>query len=99
MRWGDVEQVLAFHDPDVLAQSPPDALALERWRQWQVTGYRARGREPQADGSIAQYAEIELVNRHTQSGATLIDRERWRYDATAKRWWLVSGLPDLDRRQ
>ena len=23
-------------------------------------------------------------------------RETWRWDAEAKRWWLVSGLPDLD---
>ena len=99
VRWGDVEQIIAFHDPEVLAKTPPDALVIERWRQWQVTGYRGRGREPQADGTILQYVEIDLINRHTQSATSLVERERWRYDAVAKRWWLVSGLPNLDRRQ
>ncbi|MCK9488818.1 MAG: hypothetical protein M0Q42_05375 [Xanthomonadales bacterium] len=98
VRWGDVEQLLAFQDPEVLSEAPPERLTLERWRQWQVTGYRARGREPQPDGSIVQYAEIDLVNRHTQQGSVLLDRERWRYDEDARRWWLMSGLPDLDAR-
>ena len=28
----------------------------------------------------------------------ITDRQKWRWDAVAKRWWLVSGLPDLDAR-
>jgi hypothetical protein len=98
VRWGEVEQVLAFHDPKVLAENAPESLELERWRQLRVTGYRSRGREPQADGSVMQFAEIEFVNRHTQTSSALLDRELWRYDEEAKRWWLVSGLPDLERR-
>jgi hypothetical protein len=98
VRWGEVEQILAFHDPKVLEENAPEPLALERWRQLRVTGYRSRGREPQADGTVMQFAEIEFVNRHTQTSSALLDREQWRYDEEAKRWWLVSGLPDLDRR-
>lgn len=99
VRWGEVEQILAFHDPEVLEESPPDELALERWRQLRVTGYRSRAREPQPDGSIVQFAQIEFMNRHTQTTSALVDREVWRYDEKAKRWWLTSGLPNLDARQ
>lgn len=98
VRWGDVEQILAFHDPEVLAASPPQPLELERWRQLRVTGYRARGTEPQPDDTVVQFAEIEFVNRHTLTASALLDREQWRYDEADKRWWLTSGLPDLDQR-
>jgi hypothetical protein len=99
VRWGDVEQIIAFHDPKVLAEKPPEPIELERWRQLRVTGYRARGLEPQPDESVVQFSEIEFMNRHTQTTSALLDREQWRYDKDAKRWWLVSGLPDLDRRE
>ena len=98
VRWGDVEQIIAFHEPATLADSPPEPLELERWRQLRVTGYRSRGREPQPDGTVVQFAEIEFMNRHTLTTSALLDRERWRYDEDAKRWWLISGLPDLDAR-
>jgi hypothetical protein len=98
VRWGDVEQIVAFHDPQRLVEHPIEPMLLERWRQLRVTGYRSRGREPQPDGTIVQFAEIEFINRHTQTTSSLLDRERWRYDDEAKRWWLISGLPDLDRR-
>lgn len=98
VRWGEVEQIVAFHDPERLAESPIEPFVLDRWRQLRVTGYRARGREPQPDGTIVQFAAIEFMNRHTQTTFAVLDSERWRYDEEAKRWWLVSGLPDLDRR-
>ena len=99
VRWGDVEQIIAFQDPKVLAEDPPEPIELERWRQLRVTGYRARGLEPQPDQSVVQFAEIEFMNKHTQTTSALVDREQWRYDEDAKRWWLTSGLPDLDRRE
>lgn len=98
VRWGEVEQILAFHDPKVLGEHPPESIELQRWRQLRVTGYRARGLEPQPDETVVQFAEIEFMNRHTQTTSSLLDREHWRYDKEAKRWWLISGLPDLDRR-
>lgn len=99
VRWGEVEQIMAFHDPKVLADRPPEPLELDRWRQLRVTGYRSRGLEPQPDGSVIQFVQIEFVNRHTQTSSAMVDREQWRYDDEAKRWWLASGLPDLDRRE
>lgn len=99
VRWGEVEQILAFHDPKVLEESPPEAMELERWRQLRVTGYRSRAREPQPDGTIVQFAQIEFMNRHTQTTSALVDREVWRFDEEAKRWWLTSGLPNLDSRE
>ncbi len=99
VRWGDIEQILAFHEPTVLVASPPEEMELDRWRQLRVAGYRTRGQEPQPDGSIVQFAQIEFTNRHTQTSFVVVDREIWRFDKDAKRWWLESGLPDLDQRQ
>ena len=44
---------------------------------------------------VEQVAQIDFVNRHTQEGKSTVERMRWRYDASAQRWWLVSGLPKL----
>lgn len=98
VRWGEVEQILGFHQPARLEAAPPEELELDRWRQLRVAGYRPRGQEPQPDGSIVQFAQIEFTNRHTLTSFTIIDREVWRYDEQAKRWWLESGLPDLEQR-
>lgn len=99
VRWSEIEQILAFHDPEQLLAQPPEELELERWRQLRVSGYRPRGQEPQPDGSIVQFAQIEFTNRHTLTTFSVVDREVWRYDSQAKRWWLTSGLPNLDQRR
>lgn len=98
VRWGDIEQILGFHAPARIAERPPESIELERWRQLRVTGYRPRGQEPQPDGTVVQYAQIEFMSVHTQSTFAVVDREVWRYDEQAKRWWLESGLPNLDQR-
>jgi len=48
--------------------------------------------------TLEQNVELRLVNRHTQVERTLLDRQRWRFDPIAKRWWQESGLPDLDAK-
>jgi len=36
------------------------------------------------------------VNRNTQVEKVITDIQLWRWDDEAGRWWLASGLPDLD---
>ena len=45
-----------------------------------------------------QRVELRIVDQDTQAERTKTDRQSWRYDAAAKRWWLTSGLPKLDCR-
>jgi hypothetical protein len=47
------------------------------------------------DNEVSQIVEIGLVNINTQAARSIIDKQLWRYDAKANRWWLVSGLPDI----
>jgi hypothetical protein len=96
IRWSDFDKALAFIDPKVLEERPVTAFELERYKQFQVSGYDVRtGREP-AEGEYEQVVEIRFVNRHTQVEKIVTDHQHWRYDPEAKRWWLTTGLPRLD---
>ncbi|HEX5693469.1 MAG TPA: hypothetical protein VFY00_02490 [Arenimonas sp.] len=96
VRWSDFDNAAKFVDPLVLAAEPLTALELERYRQFQVSGYEVKAASEPAEGEYEQVVEIRVVNRHTQVEKVLTDRQRWRWDPEAKRWWLASGLPDLD---
>ena len=95
VRWSDFDRAVGFIDPKVLEAEPLDPLELERLKQYQVSGYEVRTSSEPAELEYEQVVEIRLVNRHTQAEKVIIDRQHWRWDAESKRWWLVSGLPDL----
>lgn len=96
VRWSDFDAAAQFLDPAVLAAEPLTDLERERYRQFQVSGYEVKSASEPAEGEYLQVVEVRLVNRHTQVEKVLTDRQRWRWDPEAKRWWLASGLPDLD---
>jgi hypothetical protein len=63
-----------------------------------VTGYDdGAGPVPDGENEVRQVVQIGLVNINTQSERTVVDRQTWRYDPEKKRWWLMSGLPDITR--
>ena len=95
IRWGEIEQAIAFIDPAVLEEHPIDRLELERFKQVQVAGYRERAAEMAGEYEAVQIVQLDLVNRHTQEVRSVVDRQRWRYDPVEKRWWLMSGLPRI----
>ena len=95
MRWGEVDQVLGFMDPEVLAANPIPALELERFRQVQIAGYRDQGPVMLDETHASQVVQIDLINRHTQQVRSVVDRQQWRLDREAKRWLLMSGLPRI----
>jgi hypothetical protein len=96
VRWGDPLAGLEFVDPALRDRLEPKGLERERWRQFQVAGYRAQPPVMLAPDRAQRTVELELVNRNTQVARALAWRQEWRYDPAAKRWWLVSGLPALD---
>ncbi|MFT3763728.1 MAG: hypothetical protein QM761_14200 [Pseudoxanthomonas sp.] len=96
IRWGEFEKAWELVDPAYREAHPLTNLALERYRQVQISGYRDLGLGgPEADGSISRAIELRVINRHTMAERTLRYDERWRWDEPARRWWLVGGLPDL----
>jgi uncharacterized protein YceK len=95
IRWGNFEEAMSFIDPEALKGHPVTALDLQRYRQVQVTVYSEQKALPVGENEVRQMVEIGVVNVNTQSARTLLDNQLWRYDAQAKRWWLMSGLPDI----
>ena len=98
VRWSDFEAARSFIDPEVLLTRPITDFEMERYKQFQVTGYEVKSASEPAEGLYEQAVELRVVNRNTQVERIITDRQQWRWDAEAKRWWLVSGLPDLDAR-
>jgi hypothetical protein len=98
IRWGNFTGALDFLDPQVLAKKPVTAIDLKRYEQIQVTGYTVQGAGSPAEGQHHQVVEIRFINRHTQAERAVLDQQQWRYDAEQRRWWLVTGLPDITAR-
>lgn len=99
IRWGDIAQAQSFIEPKVLAEHPPTPLELERFRQVRVAGYDEQAPVPVGENEVRQTVQIELINVNTQSTRSVVDRQVWKYDEAAKRWWLTSGLPDISRHE
>lgn len=96
LRWGDFQSAAQFIDPAVRAAHPLTPLQLARYRQVRVSEYDdGPGPVPVGDFEVRQTAQISLINVHTQSERSIVDQQTWRYDENAKRWWLISGLPDI----
>ena len=98
LRWGDFQSAQQFVDPKVREAHPLSSLDLARYGQVRVTGYdEGAGPVPDGENQVRQVVQISLVNVNTQSERTVVDRQSWRYDPDKKRWWLMSGLPDITR--
>lgn len=95
IRWSEFEQAEKFVDPERLRASSFGDLDRERYKQFQVAGYEVKSGHEPGDGQYEQVVEIRFVNRNTQVEKLVVDRQRWRWDPEAGRWWLASGLPDL----
>ncbi|HEU0154182.1 MAG TPA: hypothetical protein VFQ84_12650 [Arenimonas sp.] len=96
VRWSDFDVAAGFIDPAVLEAKPLTDLEKERYKQFQVSGYEVKSGSEPAPDTYEQVVEIRVINRNTQVEKVITDRQTWRWDAEAKRWWLMSGLPDLD---
>jgi len=99
IRWGDVAQAQAFIDPKVLAEHPPTALELARFKQVRITAYDEQPVVPVNENEVRQSVEIGLVNINSQAARSVIDHQVWHYEEAQKRWWLTSGLPDITRQE
>jgi hypothetical protein len=99
VRWGDWPGARGFVDKDYAADHPMSAVEESRLGQLRVTGYdEGSGPRPDGDNEVVQTVSINVVNINTQSERTVVDHQRWRYDAEKHKWWLMTGLPDFSPR-
>jgi len=99
VRWGSFEQAAAFLGPKYRKQHPLTDLEMARYHQVRVSEYDAgSGPVPQSKFVVHQVVRIGLINVHSQSERTIIDRQTWTYDPKTDHWWLTSGLPDITPR-
>ena len=95
IRWGDFEGAWQLVDPKFRDSNPLTDIELARYEQIQVTAYRDLASTITAEGIAMREIQVGIVNRHTLVERTFRYTERWRYDAEAKTWWLIVGLPDF----
>jgi hypothetical protein len=95
IRWGNFDEAVSFVDPETIKAHPLSTLDLQRYHQVQVTAYNEQPLRHVGEHGVQQLVEIGLVNVNTQAARSVIDHQVWRFDEKAKRWWLVSGLPDI----
>ena len=98
LRWGGFEQGIAFIDPAVREARPIASVDLNRYRQVRVSYYRQQSPVMVSKTEIQVLAEIGIINNHSQSERSVIDRQTWRWDEKLKRWWLMTGLPVITTR-
>jgi len=99
IRWGSMDDAIAYLDPELRKEKPPTEFELNRYAQLRVSSYRERSSAALEGGLVERRVEIGVINQNTQAERTVMVVERWRWDPEAKRWWQTAGLPDLWKGQ
>lgn len=96
IRWGDFPGATKYFDPDYAAAHPLTPIERSRFEQYRVSEYDdSQGPMPAGPNDVRQVVRINIVNIHTQTERSLIDRQNWHYDEKTNHWWLTTGLPDI----
>lgn len=96
VRWNDFETAYANTDPTLRADEGFTENDEAYYKRFQISGYSLKSSAFADPQTYNQRVELRIIDVASQTERTLIDRQSWRWDASAKRWWLVSGLPVLD---
>ena len=96
VRWNDFDAASKSLDPLTLQGEPFSEQDEAYYKVFQITGYTSKSSAMSEDLIYTQRVELRIVDQETQVERIKTDRQSWRYDAAAKRWWLTSGLPKLD---
>lgn len=96
VRWNDFEKARESVDPLVRPPGGFSEADESYYKQFQVSGYLMKSAERSDPQTYSQRVELRIIDVASQTERTKTDRQTWRYDPAAKRWWLTSGLPKLD---
>ncbi len=92
IRWGEFDTAWSFRRwEEGKREEPPETLKGLR-----VTDYKVVNTHMGADNlSYTQTAHISYHLADSPSVRKIVDRQKWEYDGEAKRWWLVSNMPQF----
>jgi len=96
VRWNDFETAYASTDPTLRATEGFTEDDEAYYKRFQISGYTVKSSAKADPQTYSQRVELRIIDVSTQTERTQTDRQNWRWDGAAKRWWLVSGLPRLD---
>lgn len=89
IRWGSIDQARRFQSPGQ-ADEPGAAVPGDL----RVTHYEVvQGPTMVGGNSAVQTAVIQYVFEESQVVREMADRQTWRYEPEAERWFLASPLP------
>jgi len=99
IRWAQWDAATDFVAPEYLKDHPITRLDLDRLRLFRVTQYLVRSvASVDAGMGLVQVVEIRMFNKNQSRERSIIDEQYWKYNESAKRWFLHSGLPDPTQR-
>ena len=96
VRWNDFEAAADALDPTLVQGERLSEQQEEYYKAFQISGYQLKSSAMLDPLTYSQRVELRIIDRDTQTERIKTERQNWRYDAQAKRWWLTSGLPKLD---
>lgn len=96
VRWNDFETAYASTDPTLRAEAGFTETDEAYYKRFQISGYSLKSSAFADPHTYNQRVELRIIDAASQTERTHTDRQSWRWDSAAKRWWLVSGLPLLD---
>jgi len=96
VRWNDFEAASELIDPEMSNAERFSEQDESYYKNFQISGYTLKTSAYTDPAHYTQRVELRIIDQDTQIERTKIDKQSWRYDAIAKRWWLTSGLPKLE---
>ncbi|MBP7370981.1 MAG: hypothetical protein KA902_06020 [Arenimonas sp.] len=96
IRWNDFEAAISSLDPEIKVEDDFSEHVEATFKEFQIVSYNVKSAAWPQTNVYQQRVAIEIIDINTQVVKTIIDKQTWRYDELAKRWWLTSGLPKLD---
>ena len=96
VRWNDFEAAQSSLDPQIPREEDFTENAEAYYKEYQIVSYNLKSVSWPSATIYQQRVEIGYVELNTQIVQKIVDKQTWRYDEVAKRWWLTTGLPKLD---
>lgn len=99
LRWGDMASAWQYVDPAVRAAHPLTPQQKAAYAGVSVAEYETPGPVATGADTVNQTAQVSFIDKSSQRVFNVLDHQTWRWDAQARRWWLESGLPDIEPAQ
>ena len=96
VRWNDFAAAAELLDPALRAPEGFSEDDEAYYTRFQISGYSLKSGVRSGPADYSQRVELRIIDVASQTERVKTDRQTWRYDAAAKRWWLTSGLPRLE---